>query len=185
MTNDLAPAVIRRLFDYRDGSLIWRARPVEDFVSLRAWRIWHKRFSGEMAGYIQKMSDGDRRRISITIGGVTRRFYASQLVWVWHRGVWPSNVVDHEDGNTGNNRIGNLRDVPHAANSQNAHMHIDNTSGVTGVCWQKTKGKWRAEIMANGIKKHIGVFDDFKAAVAARKAAERDLGFHPNHGRAA
>lgn len=183
MTAKLPASEVRRLFEYSDGVLIWRARPLTDFVSRRACSIWHRRFSGLRAGYVQKMKSGDRRRVSITIKGTTVRYYASQLVWAWHKGVWPSELIDHEDGDTGNNRIGNLRDVPHAANSQNARIHVDNTSGVTGVCWQKTRQKWKAEIMANGVKKHIGVFDDFKAAVAARKAAEREYGFHPNHGR--
>ena len=43
--------------------------------------------------------------------------------------------------------------------------------------------KWVAEIKVNRIKKHLGQFDTFDAAVAARKAAEVEFGFHENHGK--
>lgn len=33
--------------------------------------------------------------------------------------------------------------------------------------------------------KNLGLFDDLAIAANVRAAAERELGFHPNHGRAA
>lgn len=147
--------------------------------------MWNKRFPGKPAGHIGKSRSGKRRKTVISIHGTIERHLASRIVWVWHHGVWPAGLVDHEDGNTLNDRIQNLRDVTSAVNSKNMRMHSGNTSGITGVCWQKSLSKWKAEIMANGVKKHLGVFDDIEDAAAARKAAERELGFHRNHGRAA
>ena len=43
--------------------------------------------------------------------------------------------------------------------------------------------KWRAQIRVDGKRKHLGYFDTFDDAVAARKAAEIEHNYHPNHGR--
>lgn len=182
--SDLSPDLIRRLFEYRDGALIWRVRPLGDFVSARACAAWNARWAGKQAGYINRVRSGDRRRVSITVGGAARRYYTSRLVWVWHHRKWPAGIIDHEDGNTLNDRIKNLRDVPESVNSKNARIHIDNSTGTLGVYRAKGRGRWKAEIMADGCKRHLGVFDTFEEAAAARKSAERSLGFHENHGRA-
>jgi len=50
----------------------------------------------------------------------------------------------------------------------------DNKSGYPGV-FQKKNGKWRAKIGFKGVIYHIGTFDTFEAAVAARKDAEKEL----------
>lgn len=183
--HEFPPSIARELFDYQDGTLFWKERPLHHFSDQRAQSIWNTRFSGKPAGHIHKSRSGKRRKTVVTLGGVAERYLCSHLVWAWHHGVWPSMLIDHEDGDTLNDRIGNLRDVPDAVNSQNMRRHSGNKSGVTGVCWHKQRGKWKAEIMARGVKKHLGVFDSIEDAAAARKAAERELGFHPNHGRAA
>lgn len=45
-------------------------------------------------------------------------------------------------------------------------------------------GKWYAAICSRGRNIHIGVFETVDAAIEARKLAEKEFGFHPNHGRA-
>lgn len=185
MGKALPPDAVRRLFDYVDGILFWRERPVADFRNQRSCSTWNAKFAGQPAGHIHKVRSGERRRIAITHDGAAHRVYASRLIWAWHHGVWPSELVDHEDGDTLNDLIGNLRDVPDGTNSKNMKMHCGNKSGVTGVCQYGRRGKWKAEIMADGVKTHLGVFDTIDDAAAARKSAERALGFHVNHGRSA
>ena len=58
------------------------------------------------------------------------------------------------------------------------------TSGAIGVAWDRSRNKWMAYIGIMGRLKSIGRFSDFDAAVRARKKAERELGYHENHGRA-
>lgn len=54
----------------------------------------------------------------------------------------------------------------------------NNKSGVKGVCWNKGRGKWQAEITLKGKNKFLGRFTDKNDAIKARKEAE-ELYFAP------
>lgn len=119
--------------------------------------------------------------VEISVGG--RRYKAHRLAWLYMTGSFPSDVIDHIDGNPANNRWDNLRSVTQRENLMNRQIRSDNKSGVQGVIWAKREKKWRAEIKIKGKSKYLGLFSDIKEAAAARKKAEIELGFHPNHGR--
>lgn len=92
--------------------------------------------------------------------------------------------VDHINGNTLDNSPGNLRIVEKAVNCRNARMNRLNTSGKMGVYFAKRFGKWVAVIGdGKGGKKQLGYFKDFDSAVSAREKAEKELGYHENHGK--
>jgi len=103
---------------------------------------------------------------------------AHRVAWALHYGEWPKHEIDHINGNKRDNRIQNLRDVPHLLNQRNRGLRADNTSGADGVSWMKA-GFWRVTVAG----KYLGIFKDFEAAVAARKSAEQAHGYHVNHGR--
>lgn len=84
-------------------------------------------------------------------------------------------MLDHIDRKILNNRIENLREVSNSCNMRNTGNPSTNTSGVKGVCWNKSKNKWRAEIKINSRMTHLGYFTDFTEAVAHRLAAEQCL----------
>lgn len=48
-------------------------------------------------------------------------------------------------------------------------------SGVRGVCWDRTKEKWRANICFKGERQELGYFNDIKDAIKARRDAEDKL----------
>jgi hypothetical protein len=98
-------------------------------------------------------------------------------------GAWPEGEVDHIDHDKSNNRISNLRVTTRTGNGRNASLFRTNTSGASGVEWYKMRQRWRAYISVNNRRVHLGYFDAFDEAVAARKTAEINLGYHPNHGR--
>jgi len=62
-------------------------------------------------------------------------------------------------------------------------MQNNNTSGVTGVYWNKRDRKWQAMIKVNNKQIHLGYFEGKTEAITARKIAEIKYGFHPNHGK--
>jgi hypothetical protein len=68
--------------------------------------------------------------------------------------------------------------VAQSTNLKNQFMRDANTSGVTGVTWDKWGNAWKAQIGG----RHLGRFDTLEAAAAARKAAESQLGYTERHG---
>ena len=70
------------------------------------------------------------------------------------------------------NRKCNLRIVEQYKNNQNHRLYNSNTSGVSGVTFQKSNNKWIARISYKNKRYHLGIFDNFEDAVAARKKAE-------------
>lgn len=116
--------------------------------------------------------------VQIKIKG--RLYLAHRLAWLYVHGVFPDSHLDHIDRNPKNNAIANLRICSRPENHQNLGLRSNNTSGVTGVSWNKRSGQWLAYINVNGVRHRIGLFSDKSAAVAARLNAKRDLHkFHP------
>lgn len=76
-------------------------------------------------------------------------------------------MVDHIDHDTLNNTRNNLRFCTSAENQQNQKLLITNTSGVRGVFWDKSKRRWRAEMIVNKRKYRFGLFKEFQQAEAA------------------
>lgn len=66
--------------------------------------------------------------------------------------------VDHINRNRLDNRRENLRVVTHAVNQRNSGMASNNTSGYRGVCWDKSKRKWKAATKHDGRHVMIGRF---------------------------
>lgn len=50
-----------------------------------------------------------------------------------------------------------------------------NTSGTTGVWFDKSRGKWSAEIMFKKKKYFLGRYDKKEDAIAIRKVAEEEI----------
>lgn len=163
------------------GLLIWKARPLSHFPSSRQMLNHHSRFAGKVAGNFS-MRDG-RLYSQINMGG--RRFGTHRIIYAMANEVEDLGdlLIDHEDGDTTNNRPSNLRLTDSVGNGQNMAKTTLNVSGRTGVSWCQGKQKWYASIRVNGRTKSLGLFEDFDLAVKARKRAELSFGFHPNHGR--
>jgi hypothetical protein len=102
-----------------------------------------------------------------------------RLLCGWSQGL----EVDHIDGNGLNNRRGNLRLVTSSENKWNQKIRVDNKSGVKGVCWISSAGKWRAQIARGGKKISLGHFESIEDAAAAYAKASVEL--HGQYGRTA
>ena len=70
------------------------------------------------------------------------------------------------------NRKQNLRICTNQENNFNKGLYSHNTSGVSGVSWDKSRNKWEASIKINRKKIHLGRFENFNEAVNKRKEAE-------------
>lgn len=81
-------------------------------------------------------------------------------------------IVDHINGNTLDNQKSNLRHVDFYQNSMNTKKTSRNTSGFTGVDFNKQKQMWRARIRINGKDIHLGLFTNKNDAIEARRKGE-------------
>lgn len=88
-------------------------------------------------------------------------------------------IVDHINHLAGreqkyDNRKQNLRFVTQRENAVNSAIHSNNTSGVSGVTFNKKTQKWIARINSAPYKRiSLGIFDNFDDAVKARQEAEK------------
>lgn len=58
----------------------------------------------------------------------------SRVIWQITHGKEPSGIIDHISGDTTDNRITNLRDIPVIHNSHNMKQDVRNKTGIAGVC---------------------------------------------------
>lgn len=137
-------------YDAATGQLRWRENRAPDIKA------------GDVAGTVRP--DG---YIAVRIDG--RKYQAHRLAWLYEHGSLPP-ILDHINGNKGDNRIANLRPATNAQNCQNRGRRADNESGLKGVSFDKATGKWRANGGANGKWKSLGRFPTAEAAAAAYSA---------------
>lgn len=83
-----------------------------------------------------------------------------------------NELIDHEDRNPANNRRSNLRRSSRTENNRNASLSKNNTSGVSGVSFSKSKNKWRSYINLDYKQKFLGYYNSFDDAVRARLVGE-------------
>lgn len=126
---------------------------------------------GGVAGHLHK----GHGYIQMKVQG--RLYLAHRLAWLYVYGEWPENQLDHINRNRADNRLSNLRPATNAENCQNRPVQKNATSGVAGVTWNKTLGKWHARISVNNRRQHVGWFRTRQEAVEARRTAE--LALHP------
>lgn len=123
---------------------------------------------GDAADYV-----GLSGYIEIDVCG--RTYFGHRLAWLYVHGRWPKQSIDHINRDRADNRIANLRDVPHAINMRNLPRRRDNTSGLAGVYWFKPVQRWMAAIGLSGKQVHLGYYDEWWDAACARKSAENRL----------
>jgi hypothetical protein len=166
-------------YDAHTGRLEWRERDVSLFLVADAQHranVWNAQRAGKEA-LAHVTADGYKT------GCIFNKHHkAHQVAWLLHHGEWPIGQIDHINGDRGDNRIDNIRVVSFTGNNRNRKIPRTNTSGAIGVYWRAARKKWCADVYVDGKRKRR-LFPTFEAAVAGRKIAEQNLGYHPNHGR--
>lgn len=82
-------------------------------------------------------------------------------------------LCDHINRNGLDNRKNNLRETTKAVNGQNCRLHKNNSSGYTGVRWQKSTKTWVAYKRIGGVPKYLGTYTDPYVAHLAYERGER------------
>lgn len=125
---------------------------LEDYDKLKDY-YWFQNDAGYIITTLKKI-DGRQKRIRM------------------HNFLMGEFDIDHRNNNKTDNRKFNLRKATVSQNIMNRPIRKDNTSGCTGIYWNKQKNKWAAKIIVNKKQIHLGFFDKLEDAVKARKEAE-------------
>lgn len=139
-------------YDDQTGNLHW-IYPPRNGVS-----------AGKIAGFINT-----RGYVHIRFAGVT--YKAHRIIWEIVNGVAPDLEIDHINRVTYDNRISNLRLATSSQNKANRAIAAKSKSGYVGVKASRTKGKWVAIIIVNGIRRQIGTFMTKEEASMAYRSA--------------
>ena len=145
------------LFEYRDNDLYWKeSGKGRDDISKPAGTI-------HATGYRM-------------IGIKGKNYRAHRLIYQMFNEQWDitdtsqDNSIDHKDRDKLNNNIDNLRVATHSQNAANRSQQNNNTSGTTGVYWDKPTEKWKVQVKLNNEPHFGGYFVNKEEAIA--KATE-------------
>jgi HNH endonuclease len=152
-----------RLFEYKDGVLLWKVRPA-----------MRSRIGDEVGGTNGTKNPYLRGRYK------EHRFLVHQVIFLMQYGYVPK-VIDHIDGNIHNNRIENLREVTKLQNSHNCKKRKNNTTGVPNVYWYAKTNSYFVKVMANRKTAFSGYFKDLELAELV--ASEARTKFHDGYNR--
>jgi hypothetical protein len=148
---------------------------------MKKWKISSKTFGTQ---YIL-LDDIDYEGMKLlggkwSLGGKRGRFYAQkrfngQLIEMHRYFMQPKKgeYVDHINRNTLDNQRKNLRICSNSANLRNGRIRSNNSSGITGVRWEKSRNKWVAKMKVFYKDVFLGRYVTLKDAINARKQAEK------------
>lgn len=149
---DITPEFLRAVLHYdpMTGNFHWkRARPGHAVLGRRT-------------------GDGRRDHYGrICIDG--RRYYAHRLAWLYVYGRWPRYLLDHKNGDRGDNRLSNLRECDNQQNCSHGPIKKNNALGLKGV--RRLKNRYTARITVKSVPIFIGSFATPEEAHAAYCAA--------------
>lgn len=90
-------------------------------------------------------------------------------------------VIDHINGNTLDNRRGNLRICTRSQNQWNKTLRSKSVTGMKNIQWKKEKKRYVVRFQKYGKKYEFGYFKDLQEAVKVRNESALKVheGFNP------
>lgn len=157
---DLSREYLREIFNYNSdtGEVTWRVR-----TSIR-------NMVGNRVGTVNK---NGYHIVTINY----RRYRLHRLIWIYLHGAISNYMdIDHINGNPSDNRQANLRLASRSQNNANIGRRKKLASSkYKGVCFDKSKNKWKAQIDYLGKHYNLGRFPTEELAYGAYCNKAREL----------
>jgi hypothetical protein len=97
--------------------------------------------------------------------GSNKKFYRYQIIWAIHHNEWLNDKsIDHDNRNTLDDKIENLRKATDKDQGGNCGKRSHNTTGYKGVTFDKRRNKYVAQMRQKGKHIFIGYFDNAEDA---------------------
>jgi hypothetical protein len=145
INSTLSQEYLNSIFEYKDGIIYWKKNTA--YQSKVGQKIGTK---SHQNGYL---------RVQLH----KKQYFVHRIIFTMFYGFIPTEV-DHIDGNPGNNKIENLRNVSRTQNCINTRLRTTNKSGFKNVSWSKTMKKWSVQIRINKKNIYFGWYDDIELA---------------------
>lgn len=136
-------------YDNSNGNLYWKALTKGSNAKV-----------GDECGNGSKRRDGYKQ---FQFKG--KKYLTHRVVYFIITGKLPI-MIDHIDGDRSNNVFSNLREADNSRNRMNSKIAKNNTSGVKGVLFHKSKNRWVSSIKKQGKLVHSRVFKTLDEAKA-------------------
>lgn len=117
---------------------------------------------------------GHRQKDGYWVVGLDRGgpYKLAQIIWLYMTGAWPTHIVDHHDGDNGNNKWSNLREATFRQSAQNRSKNSLNTSGHKNVHYIKSYKGWGVSFRMGEDRKQKLVFCSRDLEMAVLVASE-------------
>lgn len=145
---------LKEILDYDTDSGVFR------------WRVKKARWTK-----IGSKTGCDNKSGHLVIRIDQKNYLCHRLAWLYIYGKWPTEQIDHINGDGCDNRICNLRQATHAQNTRNVRRHRDSESKYKGIYIDKRVGRWVAKICVNKKSIHIGIYKNEEMAAKAYDTA--------------
>ena len=167
---------LNELFRYEPetGKLYWRLRPCKNIKP------------GDEVGWVwsKTSKSGTIDGPYIRVGVHGKEYRAHRIIYKMIHGDFDESlVIDHIDGDSLNNRPDNLRAVTQSVNRRNSIKRRNNTSGITGVSWDKANQKWMVQVRLNNKGTTLGRYHDKEDAAKVVEEYRKANGFTDRHGK--